>query len=66
MRKHFGLSSSAVAKNANISKGLISKIESDKSPNPSLKTITAIAECFGVNAWQFLRDCEHIEREINA
>jgi transcriptional regulator with XRE-family HTH domain len=44
----------ALADKAKLSKGLLSKLENDEDPNPSIKTIRAIADALGVTLSEIL------------
>lgn len=48
LRSELKMSLPALAEKAKVSKGLLSKLENDEAPNPSIKTLNVIAKALGV------------------
>ena len=54
LRSELQMTLPALAKKADLSKGLLSKLENDEDPNPSIKTLNAIAKALGVTLSEIL------------
>lgn len=56
LRKERGITLPALALRAGVSKGLLSKLERDKSPNPCWSTLAAVAKGLRMPLAQFLQE----------